>query len=55
MSAAYPVLDRNLNTGESLAGGTRMVVAHQTVWHEAGKLSFVTLPIVARPHTSATP
>jgi putative CocE/NonD family hydrolase len=49
MSAAFPVLDRNLNTGESLAHGTRMVVAHQAVWHEAGKLSSVSLPIVDRP------
>src|SRR5262249_45028010 len=45
MSAAFPVLDRNLNTGESVARGTRMVVAHQAVWHEAGKVSSVTLPI----------
>jgi putative CocE/NonD family hydrolase len=49
MSAAFPVLDRNLNTGESLAHGTRMVVAHQAVWHETGRLSSVTLPIVDHP------
>ena len=55
MSAAFPVLDRNLNTGESLAHGTRMVVAHQTVWHEAGKLSFVTLPIVDHLRTIEVP
>lgn len=55
MSAAYPVLDRNLNTGESLARGTRMVVAHQKVWREAGKLSFVTLPIVERLRSIPTP
>ncbi len=55
MSAAFPVLDRNLNTGESTAHGTRMVVAHQSVWHEAGKLSFLTLPVVDRPPTIDTP
>ena len=49
MSAAFPVLDRNLNTGESLPSGTRMVVARQSIWHEAGKLSSVILPVIDAP------
>jgi hypothetical protein len=38
------VYARNLGTGEPVATATAMRPADQTVYHEPGKLSFVTLP-----------
>jgi predicted acyl esterase len=55
MSGAYPVLTRNLNTGGDLSLETKAVVAHQTVYHQPRRLSFVTLPIVDRPQGITTP
>ncbi|MSR01552.1 MAG: CocE/NonD family hydrolase [Gemmatimonadetes bacterium] len=55
MSGAYPLLTRNLNTGGDLGLETEPVVAHQTVYHEVGRLSFVTLPIVDRARGIETP
>jgi putative CocE/NonD family hydrolase len=43
-SGAHPVYARNLGTGEPVATATAMRPADQTVYHEPGKLSFVTLP-----------
>ena len=43
-SGAHPVYARNLGTGEPAATGTDMQPAEQVVYHEPGKLSFVTLP-----------
>jgi len=37
-----------LNTGESLATGTRMAVAEQTIFHDAAHPSCVVLPIISR-------
>jgi putative CocE/NonD family hydrolase len=45
-SSAFPKYDRNLNTGESIASGTRMVTAENRVWHDAGHPSRLVLPIV---------
>jgi putative CocE/NonD family hydrolase len=45
MSAAFPLVARNLNTGEPIATGTRMVVAKQAI-HRG---TLVTLPIVDSP------
>lgn len=47
-SSAFPKYDRNLNTGESLATGTRMAVAEQTIFHDAVYPSCVVLPIIPR-------
>lgn len=47
-SSAFPKYDRNLNTGESLATGTRMVVAEQTILHDAAHPSCVVLPMIPR-------
>jgi predicted acyl esterase len=45
----YPtILMRNLNTGESLATSTRMIVAEQHIYHDAAHPSCVILPIVPR-------
>ncbi len=46
MSAAFPLIARNLNTGEPIGTGTRMVVARQSIY--PGTL--VTLPIVDNPN-----
>jgi len=35
MSDAFPNYARNLNTGEPLINATRMVVAQQTIYHDA--------------------
>lgn len=45
-SAAFPKYDRNLNTGEDLATGTRMEIATQTIYHDNGHPSRIILPII---------
>jgi putative CocE/NonD family hydrolase len=45
-SSCFPIYDRNLNTGENIATGTRMVVAHQTVFHDNERESYITLPVL---------
>jgi putative CocE/NonD family hydrolase len=45
-SSAFPKYDRNLNTGESMATGTRMEVAEQRIFHNAEYPSRLILPIV---------
>lgn len=45
-SSAFPKFDRNLNTGEDLAAGTRMDVADQTIYHDAEHPSALLLPVV---------
>lgn len=52
LSTLFPDLDRNLNTGGSIAHGTGIEEASQSVFHEAGKESYVVLPILPpiRPH-----
>jgi len=48
-SSNFPRFDRNLNTGETGPGATRMVKAQQTVYHDAGHPSALILPVVPRP------
>lgn len=46
-SESFPMYARNLNTGEPVATGTRMVAAHQTIYHDAKRpsvLRFRTMP-----------
>ena len=47
-SSAFPKYDRNLNTGEDLATGTRMIPADQTIYHDGDHLSALILPIIPR-------
>ena len=47
-SSSFPRFSRNLNTGEDVATGTRMEVAHQTVLHTDAYPSHVLLPVVPR-------
>jgi len=45
-SSAFPKYDRNLNSGESLASGSRMAVAEQKIHHDSERPSCVVLPII---------
>ena len=45
-SSNFPRFSRNLNTGEDVATGTRMLVAQQTVLHSGAYPSRVVLPVV---------
>ncbi|MBI3978510.1 MAG: CocE/NonD family hydrolase [Chloroflexi bacterium] len=45
-SSNFPHWNRNLNTGEDLAAGSRMVVAHQTIRHDGQCPSHIVLPII---------
>lgn len=45
-SSAFPKFDRNLNTGGPIATETEMVVAQNTVWHEAEHPSQLVLPVI---------
>jgi putative CocE/NonD family hydrolase len=47
-SSNFPRFDRNLNTGEDPATGTRMEKASQTIHHDAKYPSHVVLPIIPR-------
>ena len=45
-SSNFPRFSRNLNTGEDVATGTRMLTAKQTVLHTGQYPSHVVLPLV---------
>ena len=47
-SSNFPRFDRNLNTGENPATGTRIEVARQTVHHSPQYPSHVVLPVIPR-------
>lgn len=47
-SSAFPKFDRNLNTGEDIASGTRMERAENRVWHDPAHPSRLVLPFVPR-------
>jgi putative CocE/NonD family hydrolase len=47
-SSNFPRFNRNLNTGEPPTTATRSVTAHQTVYHDPGHPSHITLPIIPR-------
>jgi hypothetical protein len=47
-SSAFPKYDRNLNTGEPVDTGTRMVQAENTIWHDHAHPSRLVLPIIPR-------
>jgi putative CocE/NonD family hydrolase len=48
-SSSFPRFSRNLNTGESVATGTRIEVAHQTVLHSGEYPSHIVLPVIPPP------
>ena len=47
-SSNFPRFDRNLNTGEDQATGTRWQTARQTVFHDARYPSHIVLPVIPR-------
>jgi hypothetical protein len=47
-SSNFPRFDRNRNTGEPILGGSRIVKAHQTVYHDKDHPSALVLPVVPR-------
>ena len=48
-SSNFPRWDRNPNTGHDFGTDTEMVVAHQTILHNAEHASYIVLPIVSVP------
>ncbi len=44
-SSEFDRYDRNLNTAELPGRGTQMLVAHQTVFHDAARPSHVLIPM----------
>jgi putative CocE/NonD family hydrolase len=48
-SSDFPRFDRNLNTGEEQAGGTRYVSAANSVYHDAEHPSALVVPVVKSP------
>ena len=47
-SSNFPRFNRNLNTGENIATGTRMEIARQTILHSSEHPSRLILPIIPR-------
>jgi putative CocE/NonD family hydrolase len=47
-SSNFPRFNRNLNTGEDIATGTRMEIAHQTILHRTDYPSRIVLPVIPR-------
>jgi len=47
-SSNFPRFDRNLNTGEDQATGTRWQSARQTIFHDARYPSHLMLPVIPR-------
>jgi len=47
-SSNFPRFDRNLNTGEDQATGTRRQTARQTVFHDQRYPSRIVLPVIPR-------
>jgi predicted acyl esterase len=45
-SSNFPRFDRNLNTGKSVATSAKLVIATNTILHDATHPSALTLPVV---------
>ena len=45
-SSNFPRFSRNLNTGEDVGTGTRMQIAHQTIFHDRDYPSHIILPLI---------
>lgn len=46
-SSAFPKYDRNLNTGEDIGTGTKMVAAENRIWHDPAHTSRLILPVIS--------
>jgi uncharacterized protein len=53
-SSNFPHYDRNLNTGQPVGVDSEMIVARQTVFHDAMHASHVVLPIMPAPVKTAS-
>lgn len=49
-SSDFPHFDRNFNTTKPVGDETKMVKAHQTIYHRPGYLSAIILPVI--PHSN---
>jgi hypothetical protein len=47
-SSNFPRFDRNLNTGEPIAGSSRMIKAQQRIYHDQQHPSALVLPVIPR-------
>ena len=47
-SSNFPRFNRNLNTGEDIAGSSGSVKAHQTIYHDSQHGSALILPVIPR-------
>jgi uncharacterized protein len=47
-SSNFPRFNRNLNTGEDIAGSSRSMRAHQTIYHDRDHASALILPLIPR-------
>ncbi len=47
-SSNFPRFDRNLNTGEPIAGSVRMIKAEQRIYHDQQHPSALVLPVIPR-------
>jgi putative CocE/NonD family hydrolase len=47
-SSNFPRFNRNLNTGEKIAGASRSANAHQTIYHDRQNSSALILPLIPR-------
>jgi uncharacterized protein len=47
-SSNFPRFNRNLNTGESILGSSRMLTAHQTIYHDREHNSALIMPVIPR-------
>ncbi len=47
-SSNFPRFNRNMNTGEAIAGATRYVKAQQRIYHDAQHPSTLVLPVIPR-------
>jgi predicted acyl esterase len=47
-SEMFPTYARNLNTGEPISNATRMVVAQQTIYHDAKRPSALRFRVLPR-------
>ena len=45
-SSNFPRFSRNLNTGEDVGTGTRLQIAHQTIFHDRDYPSHIILPLI---------
>jgi putative CocE/NonD family hydrolase len=51
-SSAFPMYDRNPNTGHPIGEDAELRIAHNTIYHDSERPSHILLPVVPLPQTS---